>query len=99
MTEYIDREELLVHLRHRVEPIICGEQLVKGVNLALEILEEAVKLFPAADVAPMDHARWTTENCNIPVCSRCFLYVSKATDHPEDATPPYCPHCGAKMDG
>lgn len=53
---------------------------------------------PAADVAPMRHGRWGTGRFNLETgnyeeqCTRCRNF-SKEYDKP------YCPFCGAKMDG
>lgn len=45
---------------------------------------------PAADVAPVVHGRWIKGAPN-PYCSECFVECRDET--------PFCPHCGAKMDG
>lgn len=106
MAEYIEREALLNHLKHRVAPMSDGEQLIKGVNLALEILEEAVEMLPAADVAPVVHGHWSkslgdetlTENGFVHdkkySCMNCWWGVCCATKLDFN----YCPNCGAKMD-
>lgn len=65
-----------------------------GVNLAWVKINK----ISAADVVPVVHGHWTTEFYGIPSCSVCNMYVSKEVYNPEDATPPYCPNCGAKMD-
>lgn len=93
MAEYIEREALLNHLKHRVAPMSDGEQLIKGVNLALEILEEAVEMLPAADVAPVVHGRWEC-GCQCSVCGdRHGPYNSRHKPYYN-----FCPNCGAKMD-
>lgn len=96
MAEYIEREALLNHLKHRVAPMSDGEQLIKGVNLALGILEEAVAMLPAADVAPVVHGQWIKRRYGLRKiyyhCSHCHFGLSKiGDDH-------YCNYCGAKMD-
>lgn len=45
---------------------------------------------PAADVAPVVHGRWIKGPSN-PYCSECFVECRGET--------PFCPNCGAKMDG
>ena len=93
MAEYIEREALLNHLKHRVAPMSDGEQLIKGVNLALEILEEAVAMLSAADVAPVVHGRWVY-GCQCSVCGdRHGPYNSRHKPYYN-----FCPNCGAKMD-
>lgn len=48
---------------------------------------------PAADVEPVRHGRWNVYNAKdcLYTCSECHCL-------PKDKTP-YCPNCGAKMDG
>lgn len=101
MAEYIESEALLNHLKHRVAPMSDGEQLIKGVNLALEILEEAVAMLPAADVAPVVHGHWVDKW----KCSACgeISYEEAKSDETDPncyyVLSDYCPNCGAKMDG
>ena len=51
----------------------------------------------AADVAPVRHGRW---KCNQP-CPVCGgdRFEGLGADIWADWEPPYCPNCGAKMDG
>lgn len=52
---------------------------------------------PAADVAPVVHGRWVTHyRSGTPVAEG---YVSTCCDIWKKRKSPYCPHCGAKMDG
>lgn len=52
---------------------------------------------PAADVAPVVHARWGTGRFNLETgnyeeqCTRCRNFS-------KEYGKPYCPNCGAKMD-
>lgn len=49
---------------------------------------------PAADVAPVVHARWIEDASGIIICPECkrgYNLIAKFTN--------YCPACGAKMDG
>lgn len=58
--------------------------------------EQLLDEIPAADVAPMVHGVWGRVNKIDPIsgyrCSKCRRIVGF------DLTP-YCPNCGAKMDG
>ncbi len=53
---------------------------------------------PAADVAPVVHGRWGTGRFNLETgnyeeqCTRCRNFS-------KEYGKPYCPNCGAKMDG
>lgn len=57
---------------------------------------ECILAEPIADVAPVVHGRWVCVNKIDPIsgyrCSKCRRRVGF------DLTP-YCPNCGAKMDG
>lgn len=51
----------------------------------------------AEDVAPVVHGRWDDHHCTACGCQAVtFKSPSGETIHIET---PYCPHCGAKMDG
>ena len=56
-----------------------------------------LKSIPAADVAPVRHGKW---KCNKP-CPVCGVdrFEGLDADIWADWEPPYCPNCGAKMDG
>lgn len=58
--------------------------------------EQLLDEIPAADVAPVVHGVWACVNKIDPIsgyrCSKCRRIVGF------DLTP-YCPNCGAKMDG
>ena len=58
---------------------------------------KAIKNAPALDVAPVVHARWQDHNC-----TNCFAMCVTARS-PQgwliNIETPYCPHCGARMDG
>lgn len=67
------------------------------VNLSAEKFEAAITVIPAADVAPVVHAKWITRSdkgiismTHPYMCSRCWRV--------EMDKEPYC-NCGAKMDG
>lgn len=59
--------------------------------------EIAIGKTTAADVAPVRHGRW---KCNKP-CPVCGVdrFEGLDADIWADWEPPYCPNCGAKMDG
>ena len=97
MTEYIERDALLDDISAAVKHRGMGEIIGKT-------LMRYVKRQPAADVAPVVHARWIhsryedcSEQFELVKCSHC--------NHEEYAMAfyvrggYYCPNCGAKMDG
>lgn len=57
-----------------------------------------IKMLPVADVAPVVHGRWGTGRFNLETgnyeeqCTRCRNFS-------KEYGKPYCPNCGAKMDG
>lgn len=53
---------------------------------------------PAADVAPAAHGRWEDGNPICPVCGK-DKFRDLDADIWCDWHPPYCPNCGARMDG
>ena len=54
--------------------------------------------FPVADVAPVVHGRWENGNPICPVCGE-DKFKDLDADIWADWQPPFCPNCGAKMDG
>ena len=88
MDEYIEREATVKLLRSLGSRDYRRE---KGT------IQEAIKMVsfseytPAADVAPVRHARWKRYGKNLGECSECGEIVSVRSN--------YCPNCGAKMDG
>ena len=61
------------------------------------ISNKSIQFFQAVDVAPVRHGRW---KCNKP-CPVCGgdRFEGLDADIWADWEPPYCPNCGAKMDG
>lgn len=89
MAEYIEREAA----KDAVSEVYYD---TPDVNLSAEKFEAAINAIPAADVAPVVHGVWVCVNKIDPIsgyrCSKCRRRVGF------DLTP-YCPNCGAKMDG
>ena len=89
MAEYIEREAA-------VDAVTDIYYDTPGINLTAEKFEAAINGIPAADVAPVRHGLWAPVNKIDPIsgyrCSKCRWIVGF------DLTP-YCPNCGAKMDG
>lgn len=58
---------------------------------------------PYADIVPVRHGRWIKESDGGTKCSVCNKRVRDVTDgvdEPVDLSEmPYCPKCGARMDG
>lgn len=83
------------------EPII--EFITKGLNNpdktkaygydAIEILTE-IEYAPAADVAEVKHGKWIERQYEMEIYYQCS--ACGCNDYGDS---PYCPYCGAKMDG
>lgn len=83
MAEYIERRTAIEHLN--VWRGGCGSAV------------ECILAEPAADVAPVVHGRWVTHyRSGTPAAEG---YVSTCCDMWNKRKSPYCPNCGAKMDG
>ena len=94
MAEYIERGALMVAL---CEEIIGDGDYYNGKDDMQDQIRDMVSRFPSADVAPVRHARW---ECGKP-CPVCGgdRFDGLDADIWADWEPPYCPNCGAKMDG
>lgn len=97
MAEYIDRQAVIVR--------ICEDRRPLGFAMLFEHLRGA----PAADVAPVVHARWVDAHGDrrVAECSACKEQLEVTFDGPSSDELfawfarfyRYCPHCGARMDG
>ena len=89
MAEYIKREAAIDLITRRYEnPEICTQE---------------INSIPVADVAPVRHGRWLSWSrlyygAKRYECSLCYedTFWDK---HSITEKYPYCPNCGAKMDG
>ena len=57
----------------------------------------AILAAPAVDAAPVRHGRWECQK-SCPVCGE-DRFKGLDADIWADWEPPYCPNCGAKMNG
>lgn len=85
------------------EEYIEREAVKSLININFSGLLDAVDAIPAADVAPVVHGRWDFKNNGKYGQTRC--YCTACGKHSgiggirENQMKPYCPNCGAKMDG
>ena len=90
MAEFIKREAVIDLITRRYEnPEICTQE---------------INSIPAADVAPVVHARWIhsryedcSEQFELVKCSQCNHEAYAMAFYVRGGN--YCPNCGAKMDG
>lgn len=108
MAEYKDVEQLKKQIAdfkravNSVEPM--NSDYLTGYISALSAVEGEIAEQPAADVAPVRHAKWELidECINEGVyCSNCHkkIYRARAEYANQKVKSNYCPNCGAKMDG
>lgn len=128
MAEYIERTEELMLAMNAGARAIENTKRYHGVVYTKDVFSEspqeipylqAAKVLrevsdaPAADVAPVVHARWIPsesdfddddtlfdgEECCDWQCSACREDICYEDPMPMKLLPNYCPNCGAKMDG
>ena len=89
MAEYIKREALV----HRLK----SPYLFNITERIFEIISE----IPAADVAPVVHGRWEMRPTGMATDTgpEYKSYCTVCNEPNKQYQPPFCPHCGAKMDG
>lgn len=97
MAEYIERTAVFEQFDN-ADADVCETDDFGGVDygFGMKNIKELINAIPAADVAPVVHGVWVCVNKIDPIsgyrCSKCRRRVGF------DLTP-YCPNCGAKMDG
>lgn len=97
MTEYIKRTAVFEQFDN-ADADVCETDDFGGVDygFGMKNVKELINAIPAADVAPVVRGVWVCVNKIDPIsgyrCSKCRRRVGF------DLTP-YCPNCGAKMDG
>ena len=98
MTEYIERDMLCRVLeRYRKAP---KNRYQRGVEDGMELALNAVKAIHTADVAPVVRGRWERDADGDWYCTNCDEVVAICESGRERTyRKPYCPNCGAKMDG
>jgi hypothetical protein len=95
MAEYIEREALIAKFKQ----MELGEHgLVE--RLFADGVYAVIAAFPSADVAPVVHGRWEQDADGDWYCTNCDEVVAICESGRERTyRKPYCPNCGAKMDG
>lgn len=97
MGEYIELEDLIKRIceeKCKSEYSQCPKR--RDGKKFIFCVCDFIQLQPAADVAPVRHGRWEQGDMYDygDVCSLCDWDSER-----EPCNLPYCPNCGAKMDG
>lgn len=87
MADYIDREEVLKHKVMLYDPLNTR-------GWFSVVTTQSIMRIPSADVAPVVHAKWIMKDVSGEIKAVC-THCGKPN---KQYQPPYCPHCGAKMD-
>ncbi|MBO4854069.1 MAG: hypothetical protein J5482_02840 [Oscillospiraceae bacterium] len=95
MKEYIEREAVL--------DTLAKDDLKRTDEEKVAVLYcyDRIKKVPAADVVEVRHGKWIIRNSGAYGQTQTFCSVCKKHSGigSKRQTPPYCPKCGAKMDG
>lgn len=97
MKKYIDANNLQSQL-DRKKAGIANKRYTEGWNDCIMRVKSMVSKAPVADVALVVHGRWERGNPYCPVCGE-DKFKGLDEDIWCDWSPPFCPNCGAMMDG
>ena len=94
MPKYIKRDALEAALNHRLNFLMAENGEYDHYTSGFDEAVTRVENFPAADVAPVRHARWD-ENGRCSNCGGHAPFWCMASTYYKS---PWCQECGAKMD-
>ena len=96
MAEHIDRAAAVKTVLRMRRPENSVAQ-----NRMLSIIQRELLTLPAADVAPVVHGRWEMRPTGMATDTgpEYKAYCTVCNEPNKQYQPPFCPHCGAKMDG
>lgn len=108
MTEYIEKEKVMEISERTLNAF--EDEGDKNAAMAVDMLAFEIKELPAADVAPVVHARWKgiwgdgyaeDGDGNPQIVYEEFECSNCGQEHHADGEPEwdFCPSCGARMDG
>lgn len=99
MSDLIDRVELFKRMNKRLDILRkeCGpyDHFTAGYDEAIDHVME----FPAVEAEPVRHGRWVYGDDVDIQCSECGKDAMSDWMKYTQIYSPYCPSCGAKMDG
>jgi hypothetical protein len=104
MAECIEREAAIREIE-QINPVDYGAmwdyEAHHWAGECLRDCKEAIDSIPAADVAPVVHGRWEMRPTGMATDTgpEYKAYCTICNEPNKQYRPPFCPHCGAKMDG
>lgn len=78
-----------------IAPFLVGD----SVHYEWIAFREEVNQIPMIEAEPVRHAHWIEGNEDHVSCDSICYYTCSECNHSFSDDTPYCPHCGAKMDG
>ena len=105
MPRYIDADKLIKSIRALANKSQLGEISTNSINqLSAAEICGCILNAPNADVQEVRHGEWHTirettdsKTTECTACMKSFFFMRKGQLNID--LMPYCPHCGAKMDG
>lgn len=95
MDEYISREGVVSEIKSRI--VTANDAWESGYNTAIAEIMEWIKHIPAADVQPVEHGRWESQELAPHLWRFCTLCGFAAPRNYKKYH--FCPNCGTRMDG
>lgn len=92
MSDYIRKADAIDEVNHALDRETILFSFVRKVAIS------ALKKMSSADVAPVVHSRWI-ETADGAECEKCGREAVYQIVDGRWKYEPWCPHCGAKMDG
>jgi hypothetical protein len=102
----IDADALCTYIEHEFDGV-CVYDVSE--SEAISDFCRMVDYAPTVDAVPVKHGRWVADSDGLPVCSVCDEVAMQRLHCDTSHRPwmydvrlvktPYCPNCGAKMDG
>ena len=98
MAEYLSKETLQEKLnRKKAGP--ANKRYTEGWNDAVLMVESMIHSEKATDVIPVRHGRWLDGKCTVCGWEEPDVGTWDGYDAEAWIETPYCPNCGALMDG
>ena len=91
MAEYIKKEDIEQKIQDGLNNLVLGHDAIEVLGMIYEM--------PTADVATVRHGRWLDGKCTICGWEEPDVCTWLGYDSEAWIETPYCPNCGAKIDG